>query len=130
MWRMLNISAVAALIGSALYSYSIKYDTIWYAEQIVKLKNQIQREHNDISGLRAEWAHLTRPERIDALAAKNLGLQPMSLGKIARAQDLPDRGPKVDAIGRKLDALGLGEETSTPRAASAGLTTPPAAKPQ
>ena len=130
MWRMLNISAVAALIGSALYSYSIKYDTIWYAEQIVKLKNQIQREHNDISGLRAEWAHLTRPERIDALAAKNLGLQPMSLSKIARAQDLPDRGPKVDAIGRKLDALGLGEETSTPRAASAGLTTPPAAKPQ
>ena len=130
MWRMLNISAVAALIGSALYSYSIKYDTIWYAEQIVKLKNQIQREHNDISGLRAEWAHLTRPERIDALAAKNLGLQPMSLSRIARAQDLPDRGPKVDAIGRKLDALGLGEETSTPRAASAGLTTPPAAKPQ
>ena len=130
MWRMLNICAVAALIGSALYSYSIKYDTIWYAEQIVKLKNQIQREHNDISGLRAEWAHLTRPERIDALAAKNLGLQPMSLNKIARAQDLPDRGPKVDAIGRKLDALGLGEETSTPRAASAGLTTPPAANPQ
>ena len=130
MWRFLNIACVAALISSALYAYSVKYETIWYAEQIVKLRNQIQREHNEISGLRAEWAHLTRPERIDALASKNLGLQPMSSSKIARAQDLPDRGPKVDSIGRKLDAMGLGEEASTPRAASAGLTTPAAARQQ
>ena len=125
MFRFLNVVAVASLIGSAVYAYSIKYETIWYAEQIVKLKNKIQREHSEISGLRAEWAHLTRPERIDALAAKHLDLQPLTLAKIVKAQDLPDRGPKVDAIGRKLDALGLGELSNTPRSATADATTPP-----
>ena len=126
MWRFLNVVSVVALIASAVYAYSIKYETIWYAEQIAKLKNRINREHADLSGLRAEWAYLTRPERIDALSGKYLELQPMSLARIVKAQDLPDRGPRVDAIGRKLDALGLGEEASTPRGAHAGQTTPPA----
>ena len=126
MWRFLNVVSIVALIASAVYAYSIKYETIWYAEQIAKLKNRVNREHGELSGLRAEWAYLTRPERIDALANKYLDLQPMSLARIVKAADLPDRGPKVDAIGRKLDALGLGEAASTPRNADAGQTTPPA----
>ena len=126
MWRFLNVVSIVALIASAVYAYSIKYETIWYAEQIAKLKNRVTREHGDLSALRAEWAYLTRPERIDALSNKYLDLQPMSLARIVKASDLPDRGPKVDAIGRKLDALGLGEAASTPRNANADQTTPPA----
>ena len=125
MFRFLNVVAIAALIGSAIYAYSIKYETIWYVEQIAKLQHRINTEKVDISLLRAEWAQLTRPERIQALAGRFLDLQPLELTQIVRAGDLPDRAPRVDAIGRKLDMLGLGDAASTPRNGSAGTTTPP-----
>ena len=114
MWRIIHVCAIAMLIGSAIYSYSIKYETIWYAEQVVKLKNKIQREHDDISVLRAEWAHLTRPERIQTLIDRHMETQVLSLTQIVRATDLPDKAVKVDAIGRKLEALGFAEPTNTP----------------
>ena len=125
MIRFLNVAAIVALVGSAIYAYSIKYETIWYAEQIAKLNHRINVEKNEISLLRAEWAQLTRPERVQALAAKFLDLQALELAQIVRPADLPDRVPRVDSIGRKLDMLGLGDASSTPRNATAGATTPP-----
>lgn len=131
MLRTLNVLAVLALIGSAVYAYQIKYETIYYAEQLVKMRHAIDRERDNIGVLRAEWAHLVRPERVQALAAKFLDLQALSLGQIVKASDLPAKTPKFDAIGRKLEALGLGEPTNTPQAqaaaSSATPSTPPAA---
>lgn len=114
MVRILNILAIAALIGSAIYAYTIKYETIYHAETIVKLQHQIKWERAKIGMLRAEWAHLTRPERIQALADKFLDLRMIALNQIAGADSLPGKAPRVDAIGRKLEALGLGEPTNTP----------------
>jgi cell division protein FtsL len=114
MIRFLNALAIMALIGSALYAYSIKYETIFYSEQIVKIRHDIDREHDAIAVLEAEWAHLIRPERIQALADKHLDLQPQALNQIVRPNDVPERQVKVDMIGRKLEALGLSEPTSTP----------------
>jgi cell division protein FtsL len=119
MVRILNILAIAALIGAAIYAYTIKYETIFHAETIVKLQHEIKLEQDQIGTLRAEWAHLTRPERIQALADKFLDLQPIALNQIVRAEALPGKAPRVDAIGRKLEALGLAEPTNTPGAASA-----------
>lgn len=115
MLRILNVLAVLALLGSAAYAYQIKYETIYYAEQLVKMRHAIDRERDTIGVLRAEWAHLIRPERVQALAAKFLDLQAPSLAQIVRANDLPAKAAKVDAIGRKLEALGLGEPTNTPQ---------------
>ena len=114
MIRILNIVAIAALIGSAIYAYTIKYETIFHAETIVKLQHEIKSEQDKIGMLRAEWAHLIRPERIQALADKFLDLQSLALNQIVKADSLPGKGPKVDAIRRKLEALGLGEPTNTP----------------
>ncbi len=115
MVRILNIIAIAALIGSAIYAYTVKYETIFHAERIVKLKHEIKAKQDQIGVLRAEWAHLTRPERIQALADKLLPLQPVALTQIVTADALPAKAPKVDSIGRKLESLGLAEPTNTPR---------------
>ena len=59
------------------------------------------------------------------LADRHLDLQSFSVTQVVRVADIPKRGPKVDAIGRKLEDLGLGLPTETPsdRKAS-GATTP------
>jgi cell division protein FtsL len=126
MVRILNILAVASLLGSAIYAYSIKYSTIFQAEKIMKLQHEIRREQDQIGMLRAEWAHLTRPERIQALASKFLDLQPLALSQIVKPENLPAKAPRVDAIGRKLEELGLGAPTSTPGDAASLDATPSA----
>jgi cell division protein FtsL len=125
MIRFLNILAIAALIGSAVYAYKIKYETIYRAEQINKMKHEILAERDAIGVLRAEWAHLARPERVQELATKYLDLQPLSLNQVVTASALPDKAARVDAIGRKLETLGLGEPTNTPRGKTAPSATTP-----
>ena len=47
-------------------------------------------------------------------AEVGLRLGDISIEKIAKASELPDRAPRIDAIGRKLEALGLAD-IATPR---------------
>jgi cell division protein FtsL len=122
MLRFLNVLAIAALVGSAIYAYSIKYETIFHVERIAKLKHEIKAEQDQIAMARAEWAHLTRPERIQMLADKLLDLQPLTVAQIVKPDSLPEKAPRVDAIGRKLEALGLAEPTATPRDGMATAT--------
>ena len=79
------------------------------------MKNANQQERDQIAMMRAEFAHLIRPGRIQALADKHLDLKQLTIDQIIQPQDLPERAPKVDSIGQKLDLLGLGEATPLPR---------------
>ena len=108
MLRFLNVVAILALIGSGFYAYSIKYQTMLRAEQINKMKREAKSERDAIAVLRAEWAFMTRPERVQDLADKYLDLKALAVTQIATAQSLPEKPERVDSIGRKLDALGLG----------------------
>lgn len=114
MWRLLHVLAIGALIASAVYVYSVKYKTIYASEQIVMTRHQIARERDAINMLRAEFAHLTRPDRLQALADKQLDMQPLALNQIVKAEDLPEPAAKVDSIGRKLESLGLLGDSATP----------------
>ena len=110
MLRYLNVLAIGALVGSAVYAYSIKYETILYSEQIVKLQHQINAEQDKINILRAEWSYLVRPERLQMLTERHLDLQQLSNNQIIlSASEIPDQPPRVDTIGRKLELLGLGD---------------------
>lgn len=128
MWRLIHVCAIAAIVGSAVYAYSIKYETIWHAEQVAKLKSRIQKEKDAIGVLRAEWAHLTRPERVQALADKHTELGQLALNQIVRLSDLPEKQQKTDTIGRQLELLGLSEPTNTPGQTKAVTATPSSPK--
>ena len=121
--RLLHAAAIAALIGSASYAYGVKYRTIYAHEQMVKTRHLIAREKDAINLLRAEYAHLARPDRIQQLADAKLGMEPLSLSQIATVAALPEAQPKVDSIGRTLETLGF-KDNETP-AAEAGGATPP-----
>jgi cell division protein FtsL len=124
MLRFLNIAAILALVGSAIYAYSIKYQTSYRAEQIVKTKLEIKAEHDAIAVLRAEWSFMTRPERVQQLADRYLDLTPLTADKIETARGLPERAPHVDAIAAKIDMLGLGVASTPAADPEAAPTTP------
>jgi cell division protein FtsL len=122
MWRFLHFVAIGALIASAAYVYSVKHQTIYASEQIVKTRHLINKERDAINLLRAEFAHLIRPDRLQALADKELAMQPLALNQIVKADDLPEPAAKVDSIGRKLESLGLLGQSATPNAGVTGAT--------
>jgi cell division protein FtsL len=124
MWRLMHGVAIASLIGSAAYVYGVKYETIYASEQLVKTRHLIDKEKDAINLLRAEYAHLARPDRVQALADAKLGLMPLALNQIATVEELPDAQPKVDSIGRTLESLGFTADNSTP-AVTAADSTPP-----
>jgi hypothetical protein len=113
--RLLHLAAIAGLIASAIYAYSIKYDTLYQAEQVAKLKTRLRKERDAIAVLRAEWQLLTRPDRLQGAVDKYLTLEPIGTSHLARLADLPAKVDRGDEIARKLEALGLGA-TATPAA--------------
>jgi hypothetical protein len=122
--RLLHFIAITALIASAGYAYSIKYETLFYVEQVAKLKAKVQRERDAIAVLQAEWQYLDRPDRLQAAADQHLDLQPVKIQQLARLSDLPNRPSREDEIGRKLEALGLLEPTATPKDKTSDARTP------
>ncbi len=136
MRRFLHIVAIAALIGSALYSYRIKYDTLYLSEQVAKLKSRLQREKEAIAVLRAEWQFVNRPDRIQTLADKHLpDLAPAAITQAVRWNEIPQRPAPTDSIAAKLEALGIAAPTATPSARTGDvrttgtITTTPSRKP-
>ena len=122
MIRLLHILAITVLIGSAGYAYSTKYETLYYAETLTKLKRKLQKEREGIAVAKAEWALLTRPDRLQKMVDRHLDLQPMTIAQLGRLADLPARPSRNDAIAAKLDALGLDPiTTGSTKKASPGV---------
>ncbi|MCU4180761.1 hypothetical protein [Bosea sp. BH3] len=124
MIKLLHVIAIGALVSSAVYAYSVKYETTLENEQLQKIRAKTQRERDAIAVLKAEWQFLNRPDRIQTLAERHLDLQAFAATQVVKASEIPNRGPKVDTIGRKLEDLGLGVPTETPKSTKAGGTTP------
>ena len=93
--RLLNILVIGALILAASFVYKIKFDSTLQAERVAKLRGELRRERNAIAILRAEWARLETPGRIQALAARHLALQPVKASQFDKLDRLPERPPRV-----------------------------------
>lgn len=113
MIKLFHVVAIGGLIASATYAYTIKYETLYHGEQLAKLKQRSQKEREAIAVLKAEWQHLNRPDRLQMLSERHLALQPLAATQLVRFSDIPARAPKVDDIGRKLEALGLSDDLPT-----------------
>lgn len=120
MIRLLNLLAIAGLVASAVYAYSIKYDTLYQAGQVSKVQTALHKERQAIAVLRAEWQLLTRPDRLQAAVEKHLALEPIGIGHLGRIADLPARPERGDEIGRLLAATATPKEKGTPEPRTTG----------
>lgn len=114
MIRLLHLLAITCLLGSAGYAYSTKYETLYYAETLTKLRSKVAREREAIAVSKAEWALMTRPDRLQGIADKHLDLQPMAISQLARMSELPQRPSRGDEIAKKLELLGMETGSITP----------------
>jgi hypothetical protein len=111
MIRLLNLVVIAALVVAAGYVYRIKFESTVQAERVAKLRGEIRRERDLIAGLRAEWARLDNPERIQGLAKRHLTLKPIAPNQFDGLDRLPERMPDLvppdsaDPIGAMIDNL-------------------------
>jgi hypothetical protein len=119
--RLVHLIVVAALVAAAINVYSIKYESAVRAEQVAKLAADIKHERDTIAALRAEWALLDNPARIQALVRRHLALKMLDPAQIEHLDRLPVRPPMPlvppsDAIGAIIDGL----EGELPTGAAAG----------
>ena len=70
------------------------------AERVAKLRMEIRREHDAIAALRAEWAKLDNPARIQALAQRHLTLKPVDAAAIRQARPPAGAAARARARGR------------------------------
>jgi cell division protein FtsL len=95
MMRLINICVIAALVLAAADVYKIKFESTRQAQRVAKLRTEIRREHDAIAALRAEWARLDNPARIQGLANRHLALRPAEARQFDRLDNLPERPPEL-----------------------------------
>ena len=87
--RLSNMIWLVVVVCAASMLYSVKYRVQTMDEEIVAIRAQIAQERAAIHVLNAEWAFLSRPERVRELAEKHLDMQSMDGKQMLELADLP-----------------------------------------
>ncbi len=93
MLRVLNLLLVLGLFGTAFYSYSVAHKARQGERQIRALQAEIAEERESMKLLQAEWSFLTRPQRLEKLAAEHLRLNRVTPPQLVRLERLKARLP-------------------------------------
>lgn len=83
--RVINCLLVGCVVVFAYVIYELKHETRTLDQRVTELRQSIRSERDAVAVLRAEWSHLNRPERIEKLARKHLGLKPLKASQFLNA---------------------------------------------
>lgn len=109
--RLIHLLVIGALVFAAAYVYRIKMESTERTERVLRLRAQIREERDAIAVLRAEWAKLDSPLRLQGLAERHLPLKPLNANQYDSLKNLPDRPPRLfkpgdpDPIGSMLETI-------------------------
>ena len=98
MMRPMTCLSLLAALGSGMYLYQEKHNAQMLDRDITRTVKTADQARDRIGLLKAEWALLNEPERLQALAASHLQLASLAPTQFARLEDLPGRLPVPSAI--------------------------------
>lgn len=107
--RIVHLFVICALVFAAAYVYRIKMESTVRTERVLRLRNDIREQRESIAALRAEWAKLESPRRMQDLATRHLALRPVEATQYGQIKNLPPRPPSfikpddTDPIGTMID---------------------------
>ncbi|MFV3074142.1 cell division protein FtsL [Niveispirillum fermenti] len=87
--------AVSCVASGVLYQTS--YQAQEQERELARLNRAITVEQDSIQVLKAEWAYLNEPARLERLVSEHLLMQPTTAQQIAALTDIPDRNPDQPA---------------------------------
>ena len=107
--RVIHFLVVGMLVFAAAYVYRIKMESTARVERVQRLNAEIREQKEAIALLRAEWARLDAPFRLQGLAERHLGLKPVTAQQYDQLRNLPERPPNFtrdpDPIGSMLNII-------------------------
>jgi len=109
--RIIHLLVIAVLVFAAAYVYRIKMESTVRTERVLRLHADIRAERDVIASLRAEWAKLDAPLRLQGLAERHLNLKPITAQQFDQMKNLPERPPSFakpgdpDPIGAMIDTI-------------------------
>ncbi len=107
--RIIHLFVVGMLIFAAAYVYRIKMESTSRVERVQRLNAEIREQRDAIAVLRAEWARLDAPLRLQGLSDRHLALKPVTAQQYDQLKNLPERPPNftrdTDPIGSMLNII-------------------------
>jgi cell division protein FtsL len=84
--------------AAALFLFTMKQDVRQMEDDLHAAHRDILDQQEAIHVLESEWSFLNQPARIEDLAIRHLGLQPIPAERIVRLDDLPLRQPQAAPV--------------------------------
>jgi hypothetical protein len=109
--RLIHLLVIGALVFAAAYVYRIKMESTARTERVLRLQAEIREQRDAIAVLRAEWAKLDAPLRLQGLAERHLPLKPLIATQYDALKNLPERPPSfakpgdADPIGAMINTI-------------------------
>jgi hypothetical protein len=119
--RILHLLVIGMLVFAAAYVYRIKMESTSRTERVLRLNAEIREQRDAIATLRAEWAKLDAPLRLQGLAERHLPLKPLTGTQYDSLKNLPERPPSFARPGAP-DPIGAMINTIEAAAAAEGVT--------
>jgi hypothetical protein len=117
--RFIHLLVIGMLIFAASYVYRIKMESTSRTERVLRLNAEIREQRDAIAALRAEWAKLDAPLRLQGLADRHLPLKPLVAIQYDQLKNLPDRPPSFarpgtpDPIGSMINTIEAATDASS-----------------
>jgi len=109
--RIIHLLVIGVLVFAAAYVYRIKMGSTSRTERVLRLHAEIREQRDAIAVLRAEWARLDAPLRLQGLAERHLALKPLNATQYDSFKNLPERPARLvrpgdpDPIGAMIEAV-------------------------
>lgn len=109
--RIIHLLVICLLVYGAAHVYRIKMESTARTERVQLLRSEVRAERDKIAALRAEWAKLDSPGRLQVLAERHTKLRPIDATQFDSLKNLPERPPTLvppgtpDPIGAMIDVV-------------------------